>query len=39
MIVRKEYIKHEKGGFAVWYVTKYLLFGFIPIYINRFKVR
>lgn len=39
MIVRKEYIKYMDDGFSIWRIVKYLLFGFIPLYVKKTKLK
>ena len=39
MIIRIEDVKYTKGGLEAWVVVKYFLFGFLPIYISKSRVR
>lgn len=39
MITRIEFIKYELDGLIVWYIITYKLFGFIPPYTKKIKIR
>ena len=39
MIVREEYIEGRAGGLINWHIVKWLLFGKIPLYVKRTKIK
>jgi hypothetical protein len=38
MIVKVTNLKRTNGGMYTWKIVKYLLFGFIPLYISKSRV-
>lgn len=39
MITRIEFEKHERSGLIIWHIITYRLFGLIPLYTKKTKVR
>lgn len=39
MIVREENVEYRAGGMEVWHIVKWSLFGMIPLYVKRTRLK